>query len=148
MKTKLLGFLIAQTSNKQYSSNYSHIAKNARSSRTNIYPLSRTPRALDWTRSALHALCSVHIQCADRKSSVHCMHAAKKQGWDFWGEGARPPRPLGSASDLCSTIVHCLASSSSVVDVLDASSTTSRPPTPPPRPPPPTHTHTNTPVSL
>ena len=32
MKTKLSGFLIAQTSNKQYSSNYSHIAKNARSS--------------------------------------------------------------------------------------------------------------------
>ena len=66
------------------------------------------------TRSAIHALCSV--QCADRKSSVHCMHAmqqkkqgwnfwpctdaAKKQGWNFWGEGARPPRPpLGSASD-------------------------------------------------
>ena len=33
MKTKLLGFIIAQTSNKQYSSNYSHIAKNARSLR-------------------------------------------------------------------------------------------------------------------
>ena len=58
-----------------------------------IDPLLRTPGALDLTRSALHALCSVHIQCADRRSSVHCMPCSKKNKVETF-EGRAPPPPL------------------------------------------------------
>ena len=53
--------------------------KKRKKSFRSIDPLSRTPHALDLTRSALHELCSVHIQCTDRKSSVHCMPCSKKK---------------------------------------------------------------------
>ena len=59
--------------------------KREKKSFRSIDTLSRIPRALDSldTERDTRAVLSTYIQCADRKSSVHCMHAchaAKKQG--------------------------------------------------------------------
>ena len=67
--------------------------KREKKSFRSIDPLSRTPRALDLTRSALHARCSVHIQCADRKSSVHCMPCSKKTRLKLLRGGCAPTAP-------------------------------------------------------
>ena len=91
--------------------------KREKKSFRSIDPLSRIPRALDLTRSAIHALCSVHIQCADRKSSVHCicmhMPCSKKTRLKLLRGGRAPTAPpLGSASDI-STCTAAVAPSGS-----------------------------------